>query len=593
MVPKTKSINQVLILAVSFAVLSQSTITPAWAVQSAEADAVEFEMLDEKMVLDRASQKLSGEIRETFKATLSPGQGFIVEFIENKVGLGKFAGYLSKDGQFWIPYWDSDGYCVSCNSFYKLELLKSAVFGVDGTPVIGIINWQKRGKAFQIEVQFSSDLATNARLLKRIEGDKTVGRMGFDRAEKVAPQLIPEDQRIAAWAKLWSEVKYNFVYFDQVPDLNWDAAFAEDLPKIKKAKTNAEYFRVLQRRMAMLRDGHSQVYGDGILPSGAWLPFSCYINSANQVVIRSVVPAADIPSVKRRSEIQRADLKSGEWITHVDGQPIEEFLRDKIYPFISASTDQWRDIEAMSAWHRGAYHSTVELTIRGQRDEVRQVVMTRSHYRSHREPKPEFELLDGKVAYIRLSSFSSDLTARMFESHLDEIRKSKGLIIDLRTNGGGDGAVGARIIGHLIDEPIRDSAWKTRKYVPALRAWGKEEEWHVGDPEWIQPAEKSYLGPIVLLVGPGTFSAAEDFTVALHHAKRATVFGNPTGGSTGQPLRIQLPGGGSARICCKRDTYPDGREFVGYGIKPDVLFDSQQDDRSIIQAAMKFLREQN
>lgn len=31
-----------------------------------------------------------------------------------------------------------------------------------------------------------------------------------------------------------------------------------------------------------------------------------------------------------------------------------------------------------------------------------------------------------------------------------------------------------------------------------------------------------------------------------------------------------MPGGGSARVCTKKDTYPDGREFVGYGVKPDI-----------------------
>jgi C-terminal processing protease CtpA/Prc len=35
-------------------------------------------------------------------------------------------------------------------------------------------------------------------------------------------------------------------------------------------------------------------------------------------------------------------------------------------------------------------------------------------------------------------------------------------------------------------------------------------------------------------------------------------------------LSFKLPGGGSARICTKKDTYPDGREFVGYGVKPDI-----------------------
>lgn len=46
--------------------------------------------------------------------------------------------------------------------------------------------------------------------------------------------------------------------------------------------------------------------------------------------------------------------------------------------------------------------------------------------------------------------------------------------------------------------------------------------------------------------------------------------GENSNGSTGQPLLFDLPGGGMARICTKKDTYPNGREFVGYGVKPDI-----------------------
>jgi carboxyl-terminal processing protease len=46
--------------------------------------------------------------------------------------------------------------------------------------------------------------------------------------------------------------------------------------------------------------------------------------------------------------------------------------------------------------------------------------------------------------------------------------------------------------------------------------------------------------------------------------------GEKTNGSTGQPLIIQLPMRARARICTKWDTYPDGREFVGVGVIPDV-----------------------
>lgn len=72
------------------------------------------------------------------------------------------------------------------------------------------------------------------------------------------------------------------------------------------------------------------------------------------------------------------------------------------------------------------------------------------------------------------------------------------------------------------------------------------------------------------MTGPQTFSAAEDFVVAFNAVKRGVTVGEATGGSTGQPLMMRLPGGGGARICIKRDLTPDGHEFVGIGLTPDV-----------------------
>lgn len=55
---------------------------------------------------------------------------------------------------------------------------------------------------------------------------------------------------------------------------------------------------------------------------------------------------------------------------------------------------------------------------------------------------------------------------------------------------------------------------------------------------------KLYTKPVVLLTSAGTYSAAEDFAVAFDAAKRGTIIGETTGGSTGQPLMFKLPGGG-------------------------------------------------
>jgi C-terminal processing protease CtpA/Prc len=77
--------------------------------------------------------------------------------------------------------------------------------------------------------------------------------------------------------------------------------------------------------------------------------------------------------------------------------------------------------------------------------------------------------------------------------------------------------------------------------------------------------------------------------------KRGTIVGEPTGGSTGQPLMFKLPGGGAARVCTKRDTYPDGKDFVGVGVQPQVLVrptiaDFRAGRDTVLEAALDFLR---
>jgi C-terminal processing protease CtpA/Prc len=51
---------------------------------------------------------------------------------------------------------------------------------------------------------------------------------------------------------------------------------------------------------------------------------------------------------------------------------------------------------------------------------------------------------------------------------------------------------------------------------------------------------------------------------------RGLIIGMPSGGSTGNPIGFVFPGGGGVMFCSKKDTYPDGTEFVGVGIVPDI-----------------------
>jgi C-terminal processing protease CtpA/Prc len=100
---------------------------------------------------------------------------------------------------------------------------------------------------------------------------------------------------------------------------------------------------------------------------------------------------------------------------------------------------------------------------------------------------------------------------------------------------------------------------------------------------------------VVLLTGPRTFSAAEDLAAVFQTEGRGKILGETTGGSTGQPLIFPLPGGGWANICAKRDRMADGREFVGYGIQPDVVIrptvaDVRAGRDPVLETAMAELR---
>jgi C-terminal processing protease CtpA/Prc len=109
---------------------------------------------------------------------------------------------------------------------------------------------------------------------------------------------------------------------------------------------------------------------------------------------------------------------------------------------------------------------------------------------------------------------------------------------------------------------------------------------------------KRLVIPTIILIGHQTFSAAEDFLVLCDNQKHITLIGEVTAGSTGNPITWNLPYGGLLSICSKKDIYPDGREFVGSGIKPDIeshltIEDFRKGRDTVLETAFSFLKNQS
>jgi C-terminal processing protease CtpA/Prc len=296
-------------------------------------------------------------------------------------------------------------------------------------------------------------------------------------------------------------------------------------------------------------------------------------------------------------------VERGVEITAIDGVPVKQFGADRVAPTRGASTPQDLDIKVFEySLLGGPLDTPVSLTLRDASGAVYTKSLPRkSGAEADKFPHEpfkafEFKVLPGNIAYVALRAFGDDTCSKQFAANFEAIRKTDGLILDVRENGGGSSGVGWEILGYLTDRPFRSTQWRTRQYRPAERAWGRPERWY-GDPGYdLTPhGPDPYRKPVIVLTSARSYSAAEDFAVVFDAMKRGRIVGEATGGSTGQPLSVPLPGGGSFRVCTKHDRYPDGKEFVGVGIQPNVavaptVADFRAGKDTVLEAALKLFQ---
>lgn len=405
---------------------------------------------------------------------------------------------------------------------------------------------------------------------------------------------LPEDERIAGLSRFWSEVKFGFADPDRLAALDWDALYLQYLPRVRAAASTAGYYRVLMELCARLQDGHTNVY-----PPGAVIEATL----ARPLLRTRLIEGRVLVTGVYDPNLQAGGLLPGTEIVAVDGQPVKAYAQASLAPWQCASTPQ--DLENRIytfSFLAGPLTESPLLGCVGPSGKPFSLRVPRvgdAAWRKAAPPPAPFTLrwLPGGVALVALNTFGDDTAANQFLAAFPEIARARALILDVRANGGGNSGVGHRILATLADRPFATNAWSTREYNPAFRAWGRPAPRYLGEPGSVPPdPAHHFAGPVIVLTGPGTYSAAEDFAVAFDAMKRGLILGEPTGGSTGQPLFFRLPGGGSARVCTKRDTYPDGRAFVGVGVQPGRLVrptvaDLRAGRDTVLEAALAQVRE--
>ncbi|HWU76399.1 MAG TPA: S41 family peptidase [Rhodanobacter sp.] len=406
--------------------------------------------------------------------------------------------------------------------------------------------------------------------------------------------MLSEAQRIAGLSLFWSEVKYNFVHFDHVPRLDWDQAYLDFLPQVIAARDTQAYYEVLMRLAPLLHDGHTNIYPPKALQDKFY---------ARPPMRTALVDGKVLVTGVFSPTLAKQGIHPGDEIRQIDGIEVHRYASERVAPYESSSTPQDADVRAYGyGLLAGDKARPLHLSLRDATGATRDVTVSRGAYPDAKSPASfTFRMLPGHIAYLSLDHFESEAGVKVFERHLPQILRARGLILDVRRNGGGSSLYGGEILSYLTDRPIPTETSRELRVDPVSRGQGDLRlEWRLlpdsGQP-YVKQRKSVFHGPVAVLIGPQTFSAAEDFVVSYDAMKRGLLVGTTTGGSTGQPLMIDLPGGGSARICVKRDSYPDGHEFVGTGIAPDLavapdVADIRAGRDPVLARAMEALRQQ-
>lgn len=188
------------------------------------------------------------------------------------------------------------------------------------------------------------------------------------------------------------------------------------------------------------------------------------------------------------------------------------------------------------------------------------------------------DLPDGR-GYLRLSGFGGYTESGDFASEsaeLDRVLESvftaertarlRGLVIDLRINGGGSDELGLRLAARLTDRPYFAYAKRVRNDPADATRFTRPQALYV------RPAQAPrYTGPIAVLTGGSTISAGETFTQALmERPGRTARIGGPTQGVFSDVLGRTLPNGWELGLPNEQFLTRTGKTFDGPGIPVDV-----------------------
>ena len=260
-------------------------------------------------------------------------------------------------------------------------------------------------------------------------------------------------------------------------------------------------------------------------------------------VVKVITPLDDTPA-------SRAGLKAGDYIvkindTQVQGKTLTEA------------------VEIM----RGPVGSDIELTVR--RRGVKKALTFTLTREIIEIQSVKSDLLDKNIGYLRLTSFNEN-SAQQIKKRINDLnneKKLKGFILDLRNNPGGLLSQAIKITDYFLDNGEIVST-KSRKA-------SENRKWFARDGDLIGGK------PLIVLINYGSASASEIVAGALKDHKRAIILGENSYGKGSVQSIIPLRNEGAIRLTIAKYYLPSGTSISEVGVTPDIEINEEGNEFKI------------
>lgn len=171
------------------------------------------------------------------------------------------------------------------------------------------------------------------------------------------------------------------------------------------------------------------------------------------------------------------------------------------------------------------------------------------------------------IGWIIITAWYGAQTPDEFDDALEQMRDTRGLIVDVRMNSGGDSLLAAMVAGRFVDK-ARTYLYYRHRNGPARTDLTEKI------PQQVNPRGPwRYDRPVILLMGQKCLSANESFCAQMSVCPQVTTMGDHTRGSTGFPIWFKLAAEIEVWIPQWIAYLPDGQVFDERGVQPDILFE--------------------